>query len=88
MSSEKPLLEREYVIPLRRVYFRQRRGRAARAIRLIREFVMRHLKVERVAISEKLNEYIWSRGVEKPPRRVKVKVVKTEEDKAKVDLAE
>lgn len=88
MSEEKIVLEREYVIPLKKVYFRQRRGRAARAIRLIRDFVRRHLKVEKVVISQKLNEYVWSRGVEKPPRRVRVKVVKTEEDEAKVDLAE
>ena len=87
-GEEKVLLEREYIIPLKRVYFRQRTQRAARAIRLIKEFVQRHVKVENVVIDEKLNMYIWSRGIEKPPRRVRVKVIKTEEDTAKVMLAE
>ena len=87
-GEEKVLLEREYTIPLKRVYFRQRTQRAARAIRLIKEFVQRHVKVENVVIDEKLNMYIWSRGIEKPPRRVRVKVIKTEEDTAKVMLAE
>jgi len=87
-EEEKIVLEREYVIPLRKVYFRQRTQRAARAIRLIRNFVIRHLKVESVIIDNAVNEYVWSRGIEKPPRRIKVKVVKTEDNIAKVYLAE
>ena len=87
MSEKKGIvLEREYVIPLRKVYFLQRTKRAPRAIRLIKNFVKRHVKAEKVVISNKLNEYIWSRGIEKPPRRVKVKVIKTEDNVAKVFL--
>ena len=87
MSEKKSIvLEREYVIPLRKAYFLQRTKRAPRAIRLIREFIKRHVKAERVIITNKVNEYIWSRSIEKPPRRIKVKVVKTEDNVAKVYL--
>lgn len=87
--SEKPkdiILEREYVIPLRKVYFLQKNKRAARAIRTIREFVKKHVKAEKVIITNKLNEYVWKQGIEKPPRRVKVKVIKTEDNIATVIL--
>lgn len=87
MSEEKAvILEREYVIPLRKVYFLQRTKRASKAIRLIREFVKRHVKAEKVVITNKVNEYLWSRSIENPPRRIKVKVVKTEDNVAKVYL--
>lgn len=80
-------IERIYVIPLRDAYRAPRKKRAKVAIRIIREFVKRHLKVEEVKIGNDVNEYVWSRSIEKPPRRVKVKVVK-EEDVAEVSLAE
>ena len=81
------VLEREYVIPLRKVYFLQRTKRAPRAVRFVRRFVKRHVKAEKVIITNKVNEYIWSRSIEKPPRKIKVKVVKTEDSVAKVYLA-
>lgn len=87
MSEKKSvILEREYVIPLKRVYFLQRTKRAPRAIRLIKNFVKKHVKAEKVIISNKLNEYIWSRGIERPPRRVRVRIIKTEDNVAKVFL--
>ncbi len=36
-------------------------------------------KEERLIISAELNEKIWLRGIEKPPRRIKVRVVKDSE---------
>ncbi len=86
--SEKVVLERVYTIPLGEVYFLQRTKRASRAMRKIREFVMRHVKPEEVVIDNSVNEYVWSRGMEKPPRRIRVKVVKTEDGVAKVTLFE
>jgi len=71
------IAEREYVVPLGRLYWGPRKKRAKKAIRLLREFAMRHLRrleVEEVKIDPKVNEYIWSRNIEKPPRRIKIKV--------------
>lgn len=75
--------EREYVIPLRIAYSVPRPKRVPRAIRFIRAFIRRHIKTERVWISPELNMLIWSRGRQKPPRKVKVRVV-VEDEVAKV----
>ncbi|AEM38849.1 Ribosomal protein L31e [Pyrolobus fumarii 1A] len=79
MPKEKK--EMVYVIPLKRVYWGRRTNRAARAVKLVRQFVARHFGVEpeKVWISNEVNEYIWQFSIEKPPRRVKVYVVKDEE---------
>jgi len=69
-----------YVINLSRVYWGRRTNRANRAIRLIREFVRRHTKADRVWIGNDVNVYVWSRSREKPPRRVKVVVNIREEE--------
>jgi large subunit ribosomal protein L31e len=75
MAEEKK--ERLYTIPLGKAYNYVRTKRAIRAVDLLRAFVARHMKVPSwsVKISEALNESIWSRSMQKPPRKVKVKVV-------------
>ncbi len=71
-------LERVYTINLRRTREVSRTKRAPYAIRLIRKFIARHMKaeLEKVKIANEVNEYVWSRSIEKPPRRVTVKAVK------------
>ncbi|MEM2164077.1 MAG: 50S ribosomal protein L31e [Candidatus Bathyarchaeia archaeon] len=80
--SDSSTEERIYTIPLRDAWRAPWTDRAPTAIKIVREFIKRHLKVnveeERVRISNELNRLIWSRGREKPPRRVKVRVVKEE----------
>jgi len=67
--------ERAYIIPLRDAYRAPRKKRAKVAISLIRDFVRQHLRYDgEVKISNDLNEYIWRRSIEKPPRRVAVTV--------------
>ena len=68
-----------YVVNLSRVYWGRRTNRADRAVRLVRKFVARHTKADKVWISNELNNYIWSRSREKPPRRVKILVIVEEE---------
>ena len=83
MSSEKAsrvLARIVYVVPLKRVYWGRRTNRADRAVRFLREFIKRHTKVDRVVITNEVNNYIWSRGREKPPRRVKVVATIREEE--------
>jgi len=70
-----------FVVPLRRVYWGRRTNRADRAVKLVKAFVKRHMKVDDVIISNEVNNYIWSRGREKPPRRVKILVSIKEEEK-------
>jgi len=80
------VLEREYVIPLRDAYEASRTRRAKRAINIVREFARRHMKAEIVKISQGVNQLIWSRGIEKPPRRIKVIMRKKKEGVVEVLL--
>jgi large subunit ribosomal protein L31e len=73
--------ERFYTIPLGKAWLMPPNKRAPKAIRLIRDFVKRHMKMEakaegeeeeesepkRLIISNEVNEKVWSRGIEKPP---------------------
>ncbi|MCI4446950.1 MAG: 50S ribosomal protein L31e [Pyrobaculum sp.] len=91
MSEEKKVvLTREYVVNLRRVYEVSRTKRAKYAVGLIRRFVARHLKVEPTAvkIGQRLNMALWSRSIEKPPRRVRVTVEKLSDGTAVIELKE
>ncbi len=72
--------EAVYTIPLKRVYWGRRSNRAARAVKYIRFFIARHfgVDVKDVIIGNDVNEYVWRRGIEKPPRYVRVYARKLE----------
>jgi large subunit ribosomal protein L31e len=76
MSQE---LERVYTIPLGKVKLSQSQHRAVRAINMIREFAQHHMKVETIKIEEELAHQVWAKGVRSPPRKVRVRMSKTEE---------
>ncbi|MFQ3359703.1 MAG: 50S ribosomal protein L31e [Candidatus Poseidoniales archaeon] len=66
---------REFIIPLRAAWTVTRPHRANRAIAEIKKHISQHMKKtdeERVWIDEEINQYIWSRGAQKPPRKIKV----------------
>ncbi|MEM2917911.1 MAG: 50S ribosomal protein L31e [Candidatus Altiarchaeota archaeon] len=68
--------ERVYMVPLGNAFQTPKTRRARKAINMIREFLKRHTKTENIKIDSSLNEKIWERGIKKPPRRIKVKVIK------------
>jgi large subunit ribosomal protein L31e len=90
--------ERFYTIPLGKAWISKRKKRAPKAAKLVRTFVMKHMKVqmeveeeeepERLVIDNEVNEKLWSRGIEKPPRKIRVRVVKDKEGVVTVHLAE
>ena len=91
--------EKFYTIPLSKVWLRPPNKRAPKAIKIIREFVKRHMKIrhinsgegdeeEKLVILNEVNEKIWSRGIEKPPRKIRVRVTKDKDGKICVRLAE
>jgi len=71
--------ERVYTIPFRRVWATPRGKRTPRASRMLREFVERHMKTDNVEISNEINEQLWARSIKKPPRQIKVRLVKDKE---------
>lgn len=74
--------EREYIIPLRRQWKKvPRYKRANKAIKAIKEFLVRHFKIRdrdlnKVKIDKYLNESIWLRGIKRPPNKIKVRAKK------------
>ncbi len=79
-------LERIYTIPLADAYEHVRTKRARRAISILRAFALRHMKAEDVKISEGLNSLVFRDGMQKPPRRVKVRIAKGEDAIARMWL--
>lgn len=80
--------ERILVVPLRAAWAAPRTKRAPRAVKAIREYVKRHMKPDRIFIDDVLNEHLWARGRENPPRRIRVKAIKFEDGSAVVSLPE
>lgn len=103
-KEEKPeeeiVEERIYTIPLSKAWIGPPRKRAPRAMRIIKSFLIKHMKLEkreegeeeeapkRLIISNEVNEKVWSRGIEKPPRKVRVRAAKDKEGNVTVYLAE
>ncbi len=71
-------MERVYTVPLRRAYNAAHKYRARAAMKALRAFIARHMKVEEgnVKIHESVNHAVWKRGARKPPRRLKVVAVR------------
>tara|TARA_Y100000310_G_C20419561_1_gene686002 strand:+ start:49 stop:813 length:765 start_codon:yes stop_codon:yes gene_type:complete len=90
----KVVLEREYIVPLRKGFLKvPRYKRAKKAIRVLREFIAKHMKVEdrdlrKVKVDRFLNEELWFRGIKKPAGKIKVKAIKDSEGVVRVELAE
>jgi len=84
MSEE----ERVYTVPLGKAWIAQRYRRAEKAMTLLRKFTERHMKPTEVVIDPAVNEYIWARGIRKPPRKIRVKMTKDDEGVVVVELAE
>ncbi len=96
--EEEIVEERFYTIPLRMAWISPRKKRAPRAVRILKSYVKKHMKIrteiegeeepETLVVSNEVNEKIWGRGIEKPPRNIRVRAVKDKEGKVTVYLAE
>lgn len=93
--------ERFYTIPLQKALIRPPKGRTPRAMQLIKLFITKHMKMDmkvsedeeaeelpQLVVSQEVNEKIWNRGIEKPPRKIKVRVTKDKDGNVTVYLAE
>jgi len=99
-EEEEIVEERIYTIPLRRAWISPRKKRAPRAVHMVKSFIQRHMKIEtgkvgeeeeekgRLVISNEVNQKLWSRGIEKPPRNIRVRAVKDKEGTVTLYLAE
>jgi large subunit ribosomal protein L31e len=93
-------IERIYTIPLTVTRNVPKTKRAPRAIKEIKEFVSQHMAEEPsdedsekgekkgVWVDRKVNEVIWAQGIERPPRKVRVKAIRFEDGLIEVSLPE
>ena len=102
-KEEKEIVEeRVYTVPLGKALIQPPNKRTARAVRMLRSFIIKHMKLEarkegeseeeeapaRLIIDNEVNEKLWSRGIEKPPRKIRVRAEKDKEGNVTVYLAE
>lgn len=88
-EEEEIIDERIYTVPLRKAYWTgSRLRRANRSVRILREFVNRHMKPEELLIQPEVNHRIWARGIQKPPRRLRIRATKNADNLVRVYLAE
>ena len=81
MAEENKSTEQIYTIPLREVKEYPAWKRSNKAIKVIREYLSKHMKVEesKIKISGALNETVWEHGIRKPPNKIRVKAVRSDE---------
>jgi len=102
-KEEKEIVEeRVYTVPLGKALIQPPNKRTSRAVRMLRSFIIKHMKLEahkegeaeeeeapaRLIIDNEVNEKLWSRGIEKPPRKIRVRAEKDKEGNVTVYLAE
>ncbi|MFB0560709.1 MAG: 50S ribosomal protein L31e [Candidatus Lokiarchaeia archaeon] len=85
--EKKIMEERVYTVPLKTARYVPPNKRASKAVRILKRFIERHLKTDSVIILPEVNEKIWERGIEKPPRKIRVKASKDSEGIVEVSLA-
>ena len=100
-EEEEFVEERIYTIPLGKAWVRPPKKRAPRAMQMIKDFVTKHMKMDmraeveeergempRLVITNDVNEKVWGRSIEKPPRKIRVRAAKDNEGNVTVFLAE
>lgn len=86
-ESSKVILERTYIIPLRRETLKVPPFKKAnKAVKAVREFISRHMKSDNVVIGKYLNLNVWKHGAKNPPHKVKVTASKDDKGKIFVEL--
>lgn len=87
-AEEEIVEERIYTIPLQRAWVRPRKKRTPRAVRLVKAFIHRHMKPEALVMTNEVNEKLWSKSIQKPPRKIRVRAAKDKEGTVTLYLAE
>lgn len=93
-KEAKKVLEREYIVPLRKGWLKvPEYKRANKAVKTLKEFLARHMKIynndlRNIKLDIDLNNEIRFRGMRKPPAKIKVKAVKFEDGIVRVELVD
>jgi large subunit ribosomal protein L31e len=88
MSNVDDTLARIYTINFSKAWLTPKHKRTDRVINMIKEFAIKHMKSSQIKVDQELNRYIWERGKTNPPRKVRVRIVKDEDDQVIISLYE
>ena len=82
--------ERVMTVPLRDVLAGTNTDRADKAMSLVRSHLAQHFNVDEdaVRLDPSINETVWERGRAKPPRKLRVRAARFEEEGEAVVEAE
>lgn len=82
--------ERVVTVPLRGVKNVPSQKQADRAMKLVREHLAKHFKVDErdVRLDPSINETVWAKGRQSPPSKLRVRAARFEEDGEAVVEAE
>jgi large subunit ribosomal protein L31e len=83
-------IERIYVIPLRKAKIGRTSLAAPRAVKVVRNYLSKHMKVtsDDIWIDDSLNRELWSRGKFKINSKIRVRAVKFEDGVVEVTIPE
>jgi len=80
-------LERTYNIPLRRrIIYVPDYMRVKKSVRVVKEFLIKHMKGTEVKLGKYLNNALWSKGLRNPLHHIKVTAVKGEDNIIRAEL--
>ena len=71
---------RIYTVNLAKAWDTPKYRRTDRVINIIREFTQRHMQTDKIKIDQDLNRHIWSRGKTNPPRKIRLRMIKEDDD--------
>jgi len=81
-------VERVYTVNLGKVLLSPDNQRAKRAVNMIKEFARHHMKIEQIKLEEDVSHLLWARGIRHPPRKIRVRMTKTDEGYVLVSIYE
>ena len=85
--AETKEIKRTYNIPLRKDFHKKPAYKRSKvAIRVIKDFLQKHMKSDNIKLGKHLNENIWKDGIKAPPHHIKVDVIKDKEGEVTAEL--
>ena len=81
-------VERVYTVNLGKVLLSPDNQRAKRAVNMVKESARHHMKIEQVKLEEDVSHLLWAKGIRHPPRKIRVRMTKTDEGYVLVSIYE
>lgn len=79
--------EKTFIIPLRKgTQKAPKYRRSKKAINVLREYLVKHMKTNEIRIGKSINLKIWEHGIRNPPHKLKVTVTKDDKGVVTAEL--